>query len=907
MKNQAGFSLKSLIITSIIVMGVLTEIIVFLTSYYYRGFALDSQTEALRQILELQTKDIISKLEVNARELGQSLQQDARFKEAMAAKDLPRLTEILDSEFRQYFVTVGVLKLSNLRVFDNLFDYVVHVNDTNLNADTYRDAHCGDLLEHAGQRTGAERLKSIGTTCLIGSHFHIAELIPLGGLFVNGYLEILADPAYSLQSLEQALGLPVKIMDKNHNILYQSISWPANTGEQSGIIASLPLVTGDNITGISIAIHQPILELERRIHQTRNTVLLLALTSTITFIAIILLILRRLTFMPLQQLESNIRLISLTRGNLGNTLQVRGTSEIRMLTQGFNDMIKALQESYTTLDGVNRELVQHRDHLEDLVIKRTADLEHARDAALQASRTKSQFLANMSHELRTPLNAIIGYSEMVMEDLDPDIAQNHLIDVQKIHNAGKHLLELINDVLDLSKIEAGRMELLIEPIDIQQLIANINATVHPLIIKNQNTLRINCPVDIGHMVADSSKLRQALLNLLSNASKFTESGIISLDIMRYNELGTDYVSFAVTDNGIGIARDRLTKLFKAFSQGDASTTRRYGGTGLGLVLSQHFCRMMGGDISVQSAIDHGSTFTIFLPAEVPPHLVAQARALVHRPAEQALSETTCLVAESEQSPTGDTELKKRTRVLVVDDDPVMRDLLTRHLEREGLETTSADSGATGIATARELLPDAIVLDILMPEMDGWTVLSQLKQDHELQHIPVILVTMVEERQTGYALGASDYITKPVDKTKLLSTIKRLAKPNIQGPVLVVEDDPDIRSMVIRMLTQEGLATTAAGNGIEALNSMRDTVPALVLLDLMMPEMDGFEFITEMRRCPQWHQIPVIVLTAMELTAQEKHMLRHGAQHIIRKGACSTKELVSLVEDTIRRYTGLPNT
>ena len=903
MIRKTGFSLKTLIISSIIITGVLTEIIVFLTSIYYKEFALESQTKALEEILSLQSADVIKKLESHTQDLGQSLQQNATFKNALASQDLPTMAAMLESQYRQYFVTAGVLKLNNLRVLDRDLNYILHINAPELNSALYRDARCGDLISRAKQRSGAQRLKTITDLCLIGNELHSGMLIPLGGLFINGYLEILTDPAYSMQILETALGLPLNILDVRHGICYQSSNWPTGSNASGGIIATLPLITSDNTKGLTISIYQPIDELEQSITQTRNTVLLLALTGTISFMLIILLILRRYTFNPLQQLESGLRTISLEHGHLGETLQVQGTDEIRALTRGFNDMICALKDSYSKLDAANRELVQHRDHLEELVIQRTSDLEQARDDALQASRTKSQFLANMSHELRTPLNAIIGYSEIVMEDLDPQTQGDNLEDIRKIHNSGRHLLELINDVLDLSKIEAGRMDLLIEPLDVKQLVTSLKSTIHPLVLKNDNRLETICPENIGWIYADGTKLRQALLNLLSNAAKFTQHGIIKLDILRYDELGTEFISFAVSDNGIGISPDRQNKLFQAFSQGDASTTRRYGGTGLGLVLSQHFCKMMGGDISVQSAEGAGSTFTIFLPANVPTELAAQTHTLAHYDTPRMDSGN-----RSNDGPndTGSTlsPAQKQIHILIIDDDPDICDLMQRHLEKSNIKISIANTGTHGLALAKQGLPDAIILDILMPDIDGWTVLSQLKLDPNLQRIPVILVSMLDDRKTGYALGANEYITKPVDKSHLLAVISRLVKKNNDKPILVVEDDPDIRSMVVRILEHEGWPTATAENGRAALSLISNTLPALILLDLMMPEMDGFEFIATMRKKPQWQNIPVIVLTAMELTAKERLSLRDGTQYVIRKGAYSTQELLSLVESTIDRFTPL---
>jgi GAF domain-containing protein/CheY-like chemotaxis protein len=490
----------------------------------------------------------------------------------------------------------------------------------------------------------------------------------------------------------------------------------------------------------------------------------------------------------------------------------------------------------------------------------------------EADRHKSEFLANMSHELRTPLNAIIGYSEMLQEDAADLGAEQLTDDLKKINAAGKHLLELINAVLDLSKIEAGKMELYLESFEVAGLVRDIAAVIQPLAAKNANRLEVRCPDAIGPMRADLTKVRQALFNLLSNACKFTDRGTIALAVARETSGGQDSMVFRVSDTGIGMTPEQLARLFEAFSQADAATTRKYGGTGLGLALSRRLCRMMGGDVTVESEAGRGSTFTIRLPAEVAEAVEAPVPA---GPVERA-------------APGVGT-------VLVIDDEAAVRDLMQRFLTKEGFRIVTASGGEEGLRRARELRPDAITLDVMMPGMDGWAVLSALKADPDLADIPVIMLTIVDDRNLGYALGASDYLTKPIDRERLVAVLKQHRR---DLPVLVVDDDVEVRQLFRRMLEPEGYTVVEAQNGRAALERLRDVSPSVILLDLMMPEMDGFEFVAEFRRHEAWRAIPIVVVTAKDLSHDDRERLNGHVEKILQKGTHGREQLLAEVRDLV---------
>jgi signal transduction histidine kinase/ActR/RegA family two-component response regulator len=461
---------------------------------------------------------------------------------------------------------------------------------------------------------------------------------------------------------------------------------------------------------------------------------------------------------PIMHLEDTMKIVSANKN-----YEVRAvksySDEIGSLIDGFNAMLSDIQQRDGALRGANDELQTRTLELEEEVSQRKQaqeELLKAKHVAEEASRAKSTFLANMSHELRTPLNAIIGYSEMLEEEARDTQDPDHISDLQKIQFAGKHLLSLINDVLDLSKIEAGKMPLHLESINIRHMIDEIITTLRPAIEKNKNKLRVRMADEVSTMRADITKVRQILFNLLSNACKFTDHGTIGLDVDRKLEDGQDWIRFQVSDTGIGIAPKQRENLFKEFAQADTSIARKYGGTGLGLAISYKFIQLMKGRIGVESELGKGATFT----AELPAYVKIESADPV-RPEGTASS----AVAPSPAKTNQDT-------ILVIDDDAAVRDLMTRFLSKLDLNVVAARTGEEGLQLASKLRPLIITLDVIMPGQDGWSVLNQLKADPELSDIPVIMVTIVDNEAMGINLGASNYLVKPVHRERLADLIEK---------------------------------------------------------------------------------------------------------------------------------------
>ncbi|MCW6512449.1 response regulator [Lichenifustis flavocetrariae] len=530
-------------------------------------------------------------------------------------------------------------------------------------------------------------------------------------------------------------------------------------------------------------------------------------------------------------------------------------------------------------DGSIREWVGSHTDITERKVAELA-LAAAKDAAEAANRAKSSFLANMSHELRTPLSAVIGYTEMLEDEAEDMGEQAMLTDLGKIKTNAKHLLGLINDVLDLSKVEAEKMDVFAEDIEVATFAREAAGTVEALVHRKSNEMVLDVADDIGAMRSDAVKLRQCLFNLLSNAAKFTENGKVTLGVAREAAAGGDWIVFTVRDTGIGMTAEQVSRLFQRFAQADETTTRKFGGTGLGLALSRAFARLLGGDVTVESAEGQGTCFSLRVPAVLP---------------ERKLEPDVKATLEGLH---GTGEL-----VLVIDDEASQRDLMTRFLQRQGFTVRTASEGRTGLELAKSMLPHIVLLDVMMPGMDGWSVLRALKADPATSAIPVIMVSFVADPGLSVTLGAADAVPKPVDWTKLKSVLDQYREAG--GDVLVVDDDGDVRQRLRTVLEKNGWTVQEAGNGAEALERVAQAPPHLILLDLTMPVMDGFAFLHRLREIPAHADIPVIVLSARDISAAEREQLAEADQ-VFKKGETSMRDLTAEIRKLDGRHTDSAN-
>jgi signal transduction histidine kinase/CheY-like chemotaxis protein len=611
-------------------------------------------------------------------------------------------------------------------------------------------------------------------------------------------------------------------------------------------------------------------------------------TIGITILAIIVtaiavsMLLRRVT-RPLNQLVDATKTIS--SGDLSTEIAVQSEDEVGLLASSFNQMARDLKANIGEKDRYARELGKLNVELEDKVRARTMELEAAnRELQIanlkirEADRLKSEFLANMSHELRTPMNAIIGFTKLVRRKSADLLPLRQLENLEKVETSANQLLRLINDILDLSKIEAGKMSMNIMPFELAPLVDTCFTTVESMVKEGRVRLLKEVPDDLPEVLSDQDKLKQIIINLLSNGLKFTEEGEVKLSAV----LEDASLRITVSDTGIGISSNALEYIFEEFRQADGSSTRKYGGTGLGLSITKKLTHLLGGTIDVRSVEGEGSTFTVTLPLAKKDE---EAPAETVRPDEEMLASV---------------ETKGKKILLAIDDDPNVLILLKQNLEDEGYYVVGALNAEEGIRKAKEIHPFAVTLDILMPQKDGWGVLSDLKADPATRDIPIIVLSIIDNKELGFSLGAFDYLVKPLEKEAIMAALQRI--PGVPAKrVLVVDDEPAAVDLLTQILQEEGYQVKGTYSGEEALRALDASPQDIILLDLLMPEMGGFEVIQRVKANPRWRDIPIIVVTAKDLTDSDWGFLHRSVDRIIQKSGLARESLMKEVQSLLREH------
>ncbi len=513
------------------------------------------------------------------------------------------------------------------------------------------------------------------------------------------------------------------------------------------------------------------------------------------------------------------------------------------------------------------------EEVQVLIDTRTKEMEESRDEALEANEQRSKFFANMSHELRTPLNAILGYGEMLYEECEDLGYEDLMPDLKKITSSGTHLLSLINNILDLSKIESGKMELYLTSFEIEKVVETLRDINAPLANKNDNGFKINVQEAIGSMTQDETKLRQCVTNFLSNAFKFTKNGLVTLDVSTIDKDGIEMIEFKVTDDGEGMSAEGVAKVFEEYEQAERSTSATHGGTGLGLPISKRFAELMGGGVTVSSEKGKGSEFTIYIP--------------------RICDDVEDLDNEEINS------LKGENLCVLIDDDVAMHDLVKRTIKKAGLTLLGATNGEQGLNMIREVKPKLILLDVLMPGRDGWSILKECKSDKSIKDIPVIMVSQMSQESLAFSLGADDYLTKPIERNKFLKIVKKFVGSNTKdNTILIVDDDENTRDILSRALDDSGFKAITAKDGKEGLKKL-DHSPTLIVLDLEMPRMDGFEFLEKFVTMEFEKKPNVIVYSGKELTEVQEDLLKSNVEGLLKKDEVSINQLPNLISKVLR--------
>ncbi|WP_455366382.1 ATP-binding protein [Kaarinaea lacus] len=788
-------SLRLSLTIGIAIMGILGVILALYVDVTYRRIALDNQRVAIEEIMRLRVGDLLAELEGYSRDLGQTVQNNHEFRRNLQAHNRDNLHHYLQQHFHQYFVTAGILKLNSLIVHDAQLNSVAIVVDDAPDAVSRGGAACQSLHDVADTRSGVDRYKVISELCLYDGYPFMHVLIPIGGLRLLGYLEVVTDPTYTVSHIEKELGMPLRIEFLDHSIAFQSAQWPEDGVPEHTIVARYAPKSGLGQEAFRLSVIRDVSQYETQLLQTRTALMLTVAAATLLVALAMLFFIKKTALDPMHRLEMHLGKIQRDSEYLGKTITLQGNREVRELAKGLNEMTVELKMLYDELNHANDDLkaeikereaaeVQlklNRDHLEELVERRTADLAIARDAAIRASQSKSQFLANMSHELRTPLNAIIGYTEILLEDAQDSDDDTLKDDLGKVHSAAKHLLVLIKDILDLTKIEAGKIELDLGEINVTDLVQDIQHTIQPMVVKNDNEFVIDIDEASGVIFADLLKLRQALLNLLSNAAKFTHHGSVQLQIKRFMDNGAEKIVFSVSDTGIGLTSKEAAKIFDAFTQADSSTTREYGGTGLGLAISRNFCQLMGGDLTVTSEKGKGSKFSIVLPVKVKDitQLEAgqEAGAGMLHPRQQRIN-----FADSQR-------FERRTYIsslLFVNAEPVIAQQFARYFKQKGFTCQTAVDADACVSIIASQFFDVVALDLVLAEKNDWRLLDYVKNHPNMRGTSIILLGDRRGAEKGLAMGVVDCLPVPTDKTLLQAVINSCVRRAVPHTGIVTQ-------------------------------------------------------------------------------------------------------------------------
>ena len=571
----------------------------------------------------------------------------------------------------------------------------------------------------------------------------------------------------------------------------------------------------------------------------------------------------------------------ITQDNIVGVITIQSYNPKHLITEKHKEILSFVSELLAMSierNKLEKEQLNYQENLENEVDIRTKELFFAKERAEEATHAKSEFLANMSHELRTPLNAIIGYSEILIEDAVENNQNSVVNDLNKILKSGKHLLSLINEVLDLSKIEANRLDINLSEFLLEDIINLIKDSIVPYTKINNNKLEVSIPQKTIKIFSDELKFKQILFNLLTNACKYSNNSkvLFKINIKTINK--REYLNVIVKDNGIGIAKDELNDIFDPFTRVNKDKNVNIEGTGLGLAICKAYVDLLDGKISVKSKLDVGTTFTCQIPLDY--HSKNQ------------------LIKPFKSKDKITISKDRAYKIFIVDDDIKFLDVISRKLNNMGYSVATTNSGVNALSKIKKFKPDLIILDIIMPDVDGWTVYSNIKDEIELRDIPIIIVTIGDYNEMSSDFGASGFIKKPIEWNDLYHMLLQYdLKPN--GNVLVIDDDSATRNLLDKMISKEGWNVKTAVNGDDALSKVKKDKFELIILDLVMPVMDGFEFLKKIKKYKKYSKIPIIVVTSKDLSKEDYDILKGDVIRIVQKGSYKSDEILNYVNKVIR--------
>lgn len=754
---------------TVVTMGFISLALAIFTGETYQQITLNNQKNAISKLMQHDANSILNDLDVNIKQLGLNLQYEKSFRDAFSKKNKNEIIKELNRHFHQYFVTAEIVDLEKIYVYDINFNLMSQSTERSEN--NFNNVICSEIINHAKKRNGAERLTSISALCKMKERNFYSTVVPIGGLIPQGYLQIVANPIHNLKGIDDRLGSPIKISSLNNIEIYKTKDWPSKEGLQHALLASYDIYSGNNQYAFTITTAHNISELNTKLNTTRSYLILIATLITITSVFVSFIILKRSTTIPVKNLLTQLIRIRENKENLGQEIKISGAKELKKVTIEFNRMTNELKELYHKLSENNillyneiteRKLAEQalqvaHNVLEDKIEERTADLKIISENAQKANMAKSEFLSRMSHELRTPLNAILGYSELLLTDTEAELTADQRYQIEVTHRSAMHLLNLINEVLDLSSIESGKITIFHEEVCLQSVITETFSLLEPTAAINNISIINNTQLtDDIYITTEYQRLKQILLNLMSNAVKYNrEQGSVTLSI---EYLSDTTLKLVIQDTGIGIAPEQLEKVFTPFNRLDEYKSR-VDGTGIGLTITKSLVELMGGEIGIQSVLSEGSTFWVTLPYHKNKAIQSKER-------------------KKEIKPSDEDEVSfENKKILIVEDDEANQELLAAMIQIYSVECDIAENGIEAIKKIQENDDyDFVFMDLNMPKMDGLQATREIRKlNSDKSNIIIIALTanaMQGDKQKCLAAGVNDYIKKPLSLKKLKETLQK---------------------------------------------------------------------------------------------------------------------------------------